>query len=340
MRATPVVALTLAACGGGDAPSAPTPPPSAALAYLEGALDVMEQHSIRRREIDWPQFRADAVARLGAARTVPEAHPAVDATVRAIGDGHSRFYPPSRLPNRTDQPPSAESIVSGRRLGDVAYVYVPGFGGPNPTGRVDSTLAVLRALDGAEPAPPPCGWIVDLRLNTGGNMYPMIAGIGPVLGDGVAGGFVPPGGGTISWFHRAGSAGSGSSQSLATATTPYALRRPGVPVAVLYGALTASSGEAVAISFRGGPHARSFGTETRGLSTANQGFALSDGAIISLTTAAMADRAGTVYGGRLVPDERVPASGRPVPGVVDETVSAAQRWLRAQPACTIQGAAS
>ena len=31
------------------------------------------------------------------------------------------------------------------------------------------------------------GWIVDLRGNSGGNMWPMLAGVGPVLGEGVAG---------------------------------------------------------------------------------------------------------------------------------------------------------
>jgi len=36
----------------------------------------------------------------------------------------------------------------------------------------------------------PTGWIIDLRGNGGGNMWPMLAGIGFVLGDGPAGSFV------------------------------------------------------------------------------------------------------------------------------------------------------
>lgn len=335
-RTWAAAAAALAACGG-DEPSAPSPRASpVALSYLNEALAPMERHSLRRRQIDWVQFRADAVARLGAAQTPVEAYPAIDATVRALGDGHSRFFPPERAPGTTDQPPSVESIVSGRRFGDLAYVYLPGFGGPNPVGRADSTLAVVRALDGGEPAPPPCGWIVDLRLNSGGNMYPMLAGIGPVLGDGVAGRFVPPGGGSTPWYHAAGSAGvtgAGGERALVTATTPYTLRRPGVPVAVLHGEATASSGEAVAISFRGLPNARSFGTHTGGLSTAVTGFRLSDGAFLTVATAVMRDRLGRDYGGPLAPDEPVPASGRPVPGEEDATVRAAQRWLAAQPAC-------
>ena len=36
------------------------------------------------------------------------------------------------------------------------------------------------------------GWIVDLRGNGGGNMWPMLAGIGPILGEGIAGYFIDP----------------------------------------------------------------------------------------------------------------------------------------------------
>ncbi len=39
---------------------------------------------------------------------------------------------------------------------------------------------IIADLDKAHPA----GWVVDLRGNVGGNMWPMLAGIGPVLGEG------------------------------------------------------------------------------------------------------------------------------------------------------------
>ena len=31
------------------------------------------------------------------------------------------------------------------------------------------------------------GWIVDLRTDGGGNMWPMMAGLGPILGEGIMG---------------------------------------------------------------------------------------------------------------------------------------------------------
>ncbi len=48
-----------------------------------------------------------------------------------------------------------------------------------------------------------------------------------------------------------------------------------------------------------------FGSSPRGLSTANRSFPLSDGATLVLTVSTMADPTRTVYGGRLLPDERV-----------------------------------
>ncbi|HEU4628810.1 MAG TPA: S41 family peptidase [Gemmatimonadaceae bacterium] len=327
-------AAALAGCG--DPAGPPTEPSPAAVAYLHAALDLMQQYSINRYEIDWATVRAEAEARAGAAQTPAETYPAIRGAIEALGDHHSHLLLPGNAPGTHDQPPSVTSLVSGRMLDErIAYVFVPGFGGPDPRGRADSTQAVIRALDGAG-AVPPCGWVVDLRLNTGGNMYPMVAGLGPLLGDGVAGGLQGTRGGYIEWYYEGGVAGTiqGTTRHpVVTVTSAYRLRRASPPVAVLYGPRTASSGEATAISFRTLPNARSFGAPTRGLSTGNQVFHLADGATLVLTVAVMGDRTRTMYGGPLLPDEPVAGPEAPTPGEVDDVVRAAMAWLTAQPAC-------
>ena len=102
----------------------------------------------------------------------------------------------------------------------------------------------------------------------------------------------------------------------------YVLMTRAPRVAVLTDALVASSGEAVAVSFRGRPNTRSFGGATCGLSTANSGFRLSDGATLQLTTALMADRNRAAYGVPIVPDETVSSDG--------EVVQRAIAWLRGE----------
>jgi hypothetical protein len=52
----------------------------------------------------------------------------------------------------------------------------------------------------------PCGWIIDLRGNVGGNMWPMLAGAGPLLG-GIDVGFFDSGTSKETWFYRCGVAG-------------------------------------------------------------------------------------------------------------------------------------
>ena len=149
----------------------------------------------------------------------------------------------------------------------------------------------------------------------------MLAGVGPVLGTGVAGYFFPPNGVSSTWTYTSGVAAlNGFTQ--ASVSSAYALMRPSPRVAVLTDSLVASSGEAMAIAFRARPNTRSFGASTCGLSTANGSYRLSDGAMLLLTTALMADRTGMSYGFSIAPDESLPGDA----AVVDRAIA----WLRTQ----------
>jgi carboxyl-terminal processing protease len=65
---------------------------------------------------------------------------------------------------------------------------------------------------------------------------------------------------------------------------------------------TGSSGEAITIAFKNRPNTKSLGLPTCGLSTANQGFTLSDKGQLLLTTSTMADRNSNKYGAEVAPD--------------------------------------
>jgi carboxyl-terminal processing protease len=166
---------------------------------------------------------------------------------------------------------------------------------------------------------------VDLRGNGGGNMWPMIAGLGPVLGDGPAGVFVDPVGAQTEWGYERGSSTLDGTTQVAV-SAPYRLRRQQPRVAVLSDNRIASSGEATLISFRGRPGARSFGTATCGLSTSNRGYALSDGAVLILTVAVMGDRHRNKYGDSIAPDEIIADPS--------QAVARAIAWLRSAAAST------
>jgi carboxyl-terminal processing protease len=176
-----------------------------------------------------------------------------------------------------------------------------------------------------------CGWVVDLRGNTGGNMWPMIAGVGPIVGEGILGFFVDPDSVVKTWAYQDG----GSLLDgvvLTLASSPYELVAPNPPVAVLTDGRTASSGEATTIAFRGRPDSKSFGGPTWGVSTANRGFTLSDGAMLILTVSTMADRTGRLYGAEVVPDQSVQGEKTGDPAT-DQPLAAAMEWLREHPVC-------
>ena len=98
-------------------------------------------------------------------------------------------------------------------------------------------------------------------------------------------------------------------------------------VAVLIDHSTGSSGEALAIAFRGRGRSRFFGEHTAGLSTVNETFPLSDGAAMRLTIGVQADRTGKQYPDGLAPDEAISMGDEALPPSQDPVVQAALEWL-------------
>jgi C-terminal processing protease CtpA/Prc len=180
----------------------------------------------------------------------------------------------------------------------------------------------------------PAGWLIDLRGNGGGNMWPMLAGIGAVLGEGDLGIFLSADGERVPWFYNAGKAGTRDSKgeveiAAHVEKAPFGL--PDLPwVAVLLDRSTASSGEAVAISFTGRPRERSFGEHTAGFSTSNERYPLSDGAALFLCVGIEADRTGHRYPDGIDPDIKLPAPDSRPAEEKDPVLQAAESWLAAQ----------
>lgn len=291
--------------------------------YLGYALDVMQLQSVRRSVIDWETFRARTLADAAGAETTADTYPAIIGALERIGDGHSFFREPaSAASSGVLQPPSVE------RFGDVGYLDVPAFNGGGPDG-YELATEYHRLIEEVDTLGVACRWIVDLRGNTGGNMWPMVAGVGPILGADTVGFFADPDSSTRAWTYADGRA-SLDDNVYAAADDPYTLSAATPYVAVLTDGRTASSGEAVAVAFRGRPRARSFGEPTWGVSTANAGFQLPDGALIFLTVSTMVDRRGIVYGGRIVPDEFLPGGEKTGDPRTDDVLDAALRWLSSQ----------
>jgi C-terminal processing protease CtpA/Prc len=250
------------------------------------------------------------------------------------------------LNSDSDQPGSASHTViirhdyvdisyipSGRLIeGKLGYINLPANGfSPIAAQYADIVQQLIRELDQT----PICGWVTDLQANEGGNMWSMITGIGPVLGEGELGYFVSIDGERRAWKYSEGRAYNGD-YAYPLVNNAYNLHESTPPVAVLTSRSTASSGEATLIAFRGRPQTRTFGAPTSGVPSANGGKLMSDGASVILTLALEMDRTGHQYGynERIQPDQNV-ASRSGVSGTVgDPVMQAAATWLVQQPGCT------
>ncbi|WP_141057430.1 S41 family peptidase [Stenotrophomonas rhizophila] len=305
-------------------------------------LDLLQQQSLYRDRVDWSKARAE----LAAARDPAQTRRLLDDVIQRSSGGHGRWISANQQRTQSQRAQATQTVMGAAplqtddaRTGPTARLgwikvgaYMDDQTQPQEVqyqARKQAAIA-LQARIQAQDDGNRCGWVVDLRGNTGGNMWPMMLGMGPLLGD--AKGADPVGMFLLAdkrqpWAYREGAVWLDGKAVVGSRNAQYTLRHPGAPVAVLFGPRTASSGEASVLAFRGRAASRSFGQPSAGYSTANTPQRLPDGSLLLLTGSVIADRNGVGDGNRLQPDVIV-AEGQ-------DATTAAQAWLLAQPACKL-----
>jgi len=340
------IALVLAGCTpptAAPAPtSTPTPIPSPTSTpiptlspelqtYLDEALDLIQENSLYSASGNWTTLRTWAYESVVEAQSTADLYPAILMVLGAIGDRHGYVMPPGDAEAYFEAPTESIPAIQHELLQDqLGHIIVPSFlSGNNETvlqfsGQIRAAIQNLDAL-GA------CGWIVDLRYNDGGNGFAMLAGLASLLGDGVYGYNADANGDLREWRYKAGKMYLGEIL-IVELPNPYQTQNSGAPIAVLTSELTTSAGELVAIAFRGWPNTRSFGQETLGRTTGPEGFYLSDGAILGISTIYFSDKTGRVYIEGISPDEYIFEEKGPL--FRDRSVpQQAIDWMLSQPAC-------
>jgi len=328
-----------------------------AISYVNHALDVMQQNSLHRKSINWPKLRQETLDQAAGSQIPPDTYDAIRFALRKLNDHHSFLqlspelqakekeararrmtkpvtepgsekWPPSPYIDRRTPGGSIQEIAGAR----IATIVVPGLFNPDD-GQMHVYADVLNKTISRLGAKHPTGWIIDLRGNLGGNMWPMLAGVGPLEGTGILGAYIDADNNKNIWFYGADGAGAqlhdGRRQILCWVPAPSISFKTPQIVAVIIDHGTASSGEAIAISFQGRPLSRSFGRPTHGQTTSNDGFVLEDGASLVLTTSVEADRTGKIYLDGINLDIELPEESHlPVPGTVDPMTEAAAAWIK------------
>lgn len=230
--------------------------------YLRQALTIIRENSLHRATIDWESVSAATWQRADGAQELADTYPAIEFALQAINDGHSFFRPPTIAEkiqtgseDSRNRPPTGQLLKS-----NIAYLHVPDF-----MGSMEASMVYARTLQqliGELDARAPMGWMVDLTDNTGGNMFPMLIGLGPLFDSEEIGAFVDANGERLPWRYVADAGIQGDGIVLTMDAPVVHLQHKPTPIAILLGPSTTSSGEIVAIAFRGQSYTCSFGQPT------------------------------------------------------------------------------
>lgn len=337
-----------------------TPPaePFDGAARVHEAVEAVRAVALNPAGADWAALEAELAAEAAGAEDTADLLPVYVRLLDALGDHHSFVQADAALleahearagrglyAGRPRRELTSAFIgreeIAGRDLalyggGSARVLTVPQMAGGGAVARQRAT-ALFEAVAGAGEGT--CGYVVDLRGNQGGNVWPMLVGLSPLLGDGPQGVERDASGRDLAYAElREGAAVvlEGEYAGMAAARAEGWRPLPGLteaPVAVLIDDAVASSGEGVAVAFSGRPSTRFFGERTFGVASSNTGVTLSDGVNLVVTTGMMVDRLGRIHPEGISPDETVAHGPGDPADPEDAVVEAAADWLADQPGC-------
>jgi hypothetical protein len=167
---------------------AETPCAPVVQAYVDSLVSIVRQHSLVRDSVPWPQTQAALRTLTTGMQTPPQAYAAAGyllEVLRRYGDDYSRFVSVTALhdkqgpaPGQVDPLPVVKYLGGG-----IGYVSVPAFNAMNNRREVAFATHLQAQIRLVGTKHHVVGWIVDLRENKGGNLYPIVAGLGPLLGE-------------------------------------------------------------------------------------------------------------------------------------------------------------
>ena len=266
------IPLGISACGLFDDQSTP-------YGYVKSSFRLIDEHALYANG-DWIIERASYLSEAKSIDSFDDAHKIVRSALAFAGGKHSALVAPVTDTTAYEELPSKAYMLEG----GIAYVKLPAHRGV----KVSDSIYIHTVLDFLQSHLDAAGVIVDLRDNLGGNMYPMITAVAPLLPDGKI----------ISFQTR---------KRTFAITLDFAVRDAGLslegisklpdntPVAFLTNDWTGSSGELTLLCFRGLEKARTFGIPTAGYASGNQSFPMADGYTLVITTSRAVARTGAVF---------------------------------------------
>ncbi len=276
--------------------------------YGKDALATIGKNGIYSGSDEWKSTYEECLKMIENAESYEDTYPAIKKALSVCGGKHSMLMTKSESQSTSDSYDEVLPTVSLN--GDIAVIKLPDFLGTAEAGRKYAKVAEDFIHENRDKIK---GVVLDLRGNTGGDMGPMATAVSSLLPDG-----------ELVYYHYrsydipvtlkngvVSNAGTGG-RSL------YPEEKLNVPVAILTDDMTASSGEALTLCFRGLENTRTFGAPTAGYTSVNMLYNMYDGAQMYLTVAFDKARTGEIF--KETPIEPDVAT--------DSPLEAALEWLR------------
>ena len=221
------------------------------------------------------------------AKKIEDTYAALDKVFEMIGDDKS--YVINSRGEIVAGDKNAFDCIPGQKQtpalpNSIAYLDIP----TSQLSPEDIALAIQEQIKGRE-LEATDAWIIDLRSLTGGHFEAMLAGLGPILGDGVLGAFFYSDDKKEEWEYKNGASYVGGVQRVAVPNSMEVLS-PLPKVAVLIDGSTCREGEQIFAAILKRPNTQSFGNATAGRAFLEGEKNLPDGHKLYFVEAMLMDR--------------------------------------------------
>lgn len=259
--------------------------PPSPYTYGKTALEKIDAYGLYADSAEWKEQYPLLLAELKECGSYEAAYDVIERGLLAGGGKHSFLERPAES-SVAGESEAAVQLPEAELTDGILRIKLPAFSGSGEEAR--QYAAVVQELI-HERLEEIRGAVVDLRDNTGGDLGPMLSALSPLLPDG-----------ELMYYHyrqydMAVSLHNGVLQNAGSGSyVLYPEEKLDIPVAILTNDRTASSGEAVVLSFAGLDGVRTFGTATAGYTSVNMVYYQYDGARMYLTIAGEKTRDGVL----------------------------------------------
>lgn len=248
--------------------------------YVDSALKFMD-NGIYAEGDAWKEAKEKARSSAKEVKDYNEAHDILNEALKVAGGKHSGLYVEDDT--TTDE---QQTEMPAIELDDdqILYLKVTATEINTPKEYYNSVIDFVKKNQSDIK-----GVIIDLRDNVGGDMGPMLATVSPFLEDGTVLEF------RMRTRKTAVTINKGKIKGGGTPVVTEDIKVKNIPIAILQNNDTASSGEAILLSFRGLDNVKTFGEASAGYCSCNGIRYLYDGAMMALTIASDVARTGEEF---------------------------------------------